>query len=279
MRVEAFFLISIWSCCFALPSPINWDQIRANNAYVKTVGNASLPVLPRVIGGEEVTPNSRPFQVALIIDGSHFCGGSLISRTFILTAAHCIEGKAYFQIILGAHNIREVEPTQVVVTSTNSIVHPRYNPVNLNNDIGLIRMPNPIVVNNNIQTIALAPSNSGSFLYDKATLSGWGRLSDSSSSIASTLHLAYLDVTDNLYCSRSYGSEVVIESTICTDGVGLFHVVGGCDGDSGSPLVIDDMQIGVVSFIANSGCERGLPTGYARVSSYTDWIVQNSDLE
>ncbi|KAJ8918099.1 hypothetical protein NQ315_011556 [Exocentrus adspersus] len=277
----AILLIASLSCCFALPpsSSIDWSKVRAKNAYVEPVSNASLPVNPRIIGGREVTPNSRPFQVALVIDGGHFCGGSLISRSYILTAAHCIEGHAYFQIILGAHNIRESESTQIVLTSTSSTVHPGYNPVTFNNDVGLIRLPNPITLNNNIQTVALAPASSGSFVDARATLTGWGRLSDSSNTVSSTLHIVDLTVMANFWCARNYGSEVVIASTICTSGVSTSGSVGGCDGDSGGPLVIEGVQAGIASFVAYTGCQNGLPTGYARITSFRSWIVENSDVE
>ncbi|MPC57182.1 Chymotrypsin BI [Portunus trituberculatus] len=46
----------------------------------------------RIVGGEEATPHSWPHQVALFIDNMYFCGGSLISNEWVLTAAHCADG-------------------------------------------------------------------------------------------------------------------------------------------------------------------------------------------
>ena len=46
----------------------------------------------RIVGGQEATPHSYPFQVALFIGEGYFCGGSIISDQWILTAAHCIDG-------------------------------------------------------------------------------------------------------------------------------------------------------------------------------------------
>lgn len=128
--------------------------------------------------------------------------------------------KAYIQVILGAHNIRELEPTQIVVTSTNIIVHPDFNPSNYNNDIGLVRFPNAIVFNSHIQSVTLPSAASGSFVDFEGVLTGWGRLSDSDTGIASNLHAVDVIVMANFWCSRSYGTDVVIDSTLCTSGVG-----------------------------------------------------------
>lgn len=55
---------------------------------------AHYSVSPRITGGAQATPHQFPYQVGLIIitsKGITFCGGSLISRTTVLTAAHCVE--------------------------------------------------------------------------------------------------------------------------------------------------------------------------------------------
>lgn len=107
-------------------------------------------------------------------------------------------------------------------------MHPDYNPVNLNNDVALIRFPGQIVFNANIQAISLAPATSGSFVDEVATLTGWGVTSDSSTSIASTLNAVDVPVMANFWCSRTYGTEVVIDSTLCTSGVGEWRELKGC---------------------------------------------------
>merc|ERR1719187_139774 len=59
----------------------------------------------RIVGGVEAQANQWPWEVALFIDDAWFCGGSLISENYVLTAAHCVDGASYFDILAGAHNI------------------------------------------------------------------------------------------------------------------------------------------------------------------------------
>ena len=43
----------------------------------------------RVVNGNNAAPNSWPWQVSLRFNNNHFCGGSLIGKDLVLTAAHC----------------------------------------------------------------------------------------------------------------------------------------------------------------------------------------------
>ena len=63
----------------------------------------------KIVGGVEATPNQWPWQVALFVDDAWFCGGSLISENWVLTAAHCVDGASYFDVQAGAHAVREDE--------------------------------------------------------------------------------------------------------------------------------------------------------------------------
>jgi len=44
----------------------------------------------RITGGSSAARGQFPWHVALIINGAWMCGGSLISSTWVLTAAHCV---------------------------------------------------------------------------------------------------------------------------------------------------------------------------------------------
>ncbi|KAJ8918106.1 hypothetical protein NQ315_011563 [Exocentrus adspersus] len=272
----------ILSLSSALPAPwLSWDKIKRGNAYVDPVSNYTIthPVDRRIIGGGEVEPHSIPYQVALLIDGRSLCGGSLISLNYVLTAAHCTINASYVELVFGAHNILINESTQLRVTSSNIINHPDFNSSNYNNDIALIQTPTPIVPNEHIQIVKLAPAYAGLYIGFAAVLSGWGTTSDSDPSIAPGLREVHFVVISNTPCAAVYGFDIIdiVDMPKVCSGYGK---VGGCSGDSGGPLVVGyyGEQVGIASFVSSRGCESTDPTVYTRVSYYRSWINENSDL-
>merc|ERR1712203_360902 len=71
-----------------------------------TPGPMALDDFEKIVGGVEATPHQFPWQVGLFFDG-YFCGGSIISSKYILTAAHCADGVYHHEVVIGAHEIRD----------------------------------------------------------------------------------------------------------------------------------------------------------------------------
>nr|XP_009247267.2 granzyme H isoform X2 [Pongo abelii] len=93
-----------------------------------------------IIGGREAKPHSRPYMafVQFLHEKSRKrCGGILVRKDFVLTAAHC-QGRS-INVTLGAHNIKEQERTQQFIPVERAIPHPAYNPKNFSNDIMLLQ--------------------------------------------------------------------------------------------------------------------------------------------
>jgi len=235
----------------------------------------------RIVGGAIATPHAHPYQVACLMTfggGTGLCGGSIITTRAILTAAHCPIGSSSTQVILGAHFINTVEPTQHRVTVPSGAgyrIHAGYNPANLNNDIAILITPAIVPLSPQIQPSALAAATAGTFAGELATVSGWGRISDGSTATSANLRWVQNNVITNAACTAVYGG-IIIPSTICISTAGG---QGTCNGDSGGPLTVGGpgsrLQIGVVSFGAAAGCELGHPAGFARVSSFAGWIGTN----
>merc|ERR1711953_232025 len=68
----------------------------------------------RIIGGEEAPKHEFPWQVSLKSLGSHICGGSIVNRNQVITAAHCCEGQLalFDRIIAGAHDRNLARPSE-----------------------------------------------------------------------------------------------------------------------------------------------------------------------
>lgn len=140
-------------------------------------------------------------------------------------------------------------------------------------------MPNAATINQFV-AISVLPvlGRSDLFVGDLATISGWGRTSDGSSATSAFLRAAQNNIVTNALCAQTFGS-IIVESTICKSTAGI---QGGCNGDSGGPLTIAEaggrLQIGVVSFGSGAGCELGFPSGFARVTSFRQWIQTTSQI-
>ncbi|XP_037774657.1 chymotrypsin BII-like [Penaeus monodon] len=223
----------------------------------------------RIVGGTEATPHSWPHQVALFIDDMYFCGGSLISSEWVLTAAHCMDGAGFVEVVLGAHNIRENEASQVSMTSTDFFTHENWNSWLLTNDIALIRLPNAVEFNDNISTVKLPSSDVA--VGTIVTPTGWGRPSDSAGGISNVLRQVDVPVMSNNDCDSVYG--IVGDGVVCIDSEGG---KGTCNGDSGGPLNLNGMTYGITSFGSSAGCEAGYPDAFTRVHYYLDWIEQKT---
>lgn len=90
----------------AFSSPIedvvNWSEVKPSEILPEGIENiidyeddAELAPSPRIVGGNIASPNSHPYIVGLLItvpQGQTWCGGSIISNQYILTAAHCVDG-------------------------------------------------------------------------------------------------------------------------------------------------------------------------------------------
>ncbi|XP_060533414.1 brachyurin-like [Cylas formicarius] len=275
----ALCFLSLLACSLAAPAEqerellldFDWANLKPLNIYRVPDGPAPQGNAPgsRIINGQIATPNSIPYIVALIINGGSFCGGSLISNTWVLSAAHCTVSANRIQVILGAHNVNSNEATQVVRNANAVRNHASYNQFNLHNDISLIQIPS-VSTSSVVQIVPLAASNAPAYSGSTAVLAGWGRTSDSSNAISPVLRRINLNVISNTLCSSTWSN--ILAHHICTSGVGN---VGACNGDSGGPLTVNGVQVGVVSF-GNNVCSAGFPTAYARVSAFRSWIQQNS---
>ncbi|KAL4646046.1 elastase 3 precursor-like [Arapaima gigas] len=240
------------------------------------------PLLSKVVGGEDARPHSWPWQISLQYSKNgnwyHTCGGTLISNEWVLTAAHCINSRNTYRVVLGKQNLKEVESGSEAIAASKLVVHEKWNPLFIRNDIALVKLETPVTFSDTILPACLPEA--GFVLPNEAPcyVTGWGRTS-TGGPIADILQQALLPVVSYAICSQPdwWGSQVK-ETMVCAGGDG---VVSGCNGDSGGPLNCrNDKDIwtvnGIVSFGSGLSCNYPKkPTVFTQVSSYIDWISTN----
>ncbi|KAH8408123.1 hypothetical protein KR222_009286, partial [Zaprionus bogoriensis] len=239
---------------------------------------ASVSIDGRITNGLTASEGQFPYQVGLSFassSGSWWCGGSIIDNQWVLTAAHCTSGASAVTIYYGATVRTSAKLTQTVASS-NFVQHANYNSIRLANDISLIKTPAVTFTSaiNKVELPGIASSYS-TYAGQKAIASGWGKTSDAATSVASTLQYETFDVVSVATCQSTYGSLIATSRVIC---IATPNKTSTCNGDSGGPLVLvsDKKLIGVTSFVSSAGCESGAPAGFTRVTSYLDWIKENS---
>ncbi|KAF7198936.1 trypsin-3 [Nothobranchius furzeri] len=217
----------------------------------------------KIVGGYECRKNSVPY-IASLNAGYHFCGGSLISSTWVVSAAHCY--KSRIQVRLGEHNIAVSEGTEQFIDSAMVIRHPSYNSYNLDNDIMLIKLNKPASLNNYAKTVSL-PSSCAS-AGTNCLISGWGNTSSSGSYYPDNLRCLDAPILSDSSCRNSYPGQIT-SNMFCAG-----FLDGGkdsCQGDSGGPVVCGSQLQGIVSW--GYGCaQRNKPGVYTKVCNFTTWI-------
>ncbi|XP_040183404.1 trypsin-3-like [Rana temporaria] len=220
----------------------------------------------KIINGYECARYSQPWQVYFTVLGDQWCGGSLISSRWIISAAHCYQPPQYLTAHLGEHDVSKQEGTEQRIRVEKAIKYSSYNSKTLDYDFMLVKLAEPAQFNQYVQPIPIATScpTVGS----QCLVSGWGNTRIIGVQYATNLQCLDLPVLSDSSCKASYPNQITT-NMFCAG-----YMEGGkdsCQGDSGGPLVCNGELYGVVSWGKNCA-ERGFPGVYNKVCIYSNWI-------
>ncbi|XP_065211798.1 trypsin-1-like [Planococcus citri] len=220
-----------------------------------------------------------PWLVSLMFADSYssFCGGVLLNRNYVLTAAHCLHRRDPSDVLirLGEYDFFEQNDTvSVDIKPSKAIVHAEYDPATKQNDIALIKLSTPTKYTDFIRPICLPTRKAKT--NQTVVVAGWGTLYYGGP-VSNVIMEVPIPVWDLENCISKY-HQPVFKTNLCAAAY-----EGGkdaCQGDSGGPLLMQHangrwVTIGVVSW--GMGCaDKDQPGVYTDVSSYLGWISNNT---
>ncbi|XP_008707035.1 chymase isoform X1 [Ursus maritimus] len=219
-----------------------------------------------IIGGTECKPHSRPYMAHLEIltPQNHLvsCGGFLIRRNFVLTAAHC--AGRFITVTLGAHNIRKKEDTWQKLEVIKQFPHPKYDDLTTRHDIMLLKLKEKANLTLAVGTLPLPPQFNFVLPGRMCRVAGWGRRQVHGEG-SDTLQEVKLRLMDPQACRHYLAFDHNLQ--LCVGNPRKRKTA--FKGDSGGPLLCAGVAQGIVSY----GQKNAKPPAvFTRISHYRLWI-------
>nr|XP_037845317.1 transmembrane protease serine 11B [Chlorocebus sabaeus] len=254
------------------------SEMLTNNCCGRQLAN-SIITDNRIVNGKNALLGAWPWQASMQWKGHHYCGASLISSRWLLSAAHCFAKKnnskdwtVNFGIVVNKpYMTRKVQ---------NIIFHENYSSPGLHDDIALVQLAEEVSFTKYVRRICLPEAKMKLSENDSVVVTGWGTL-NMNGSFPVILQEAFLKIIDNKICNAPYAYSGFVTDTMLCAGF-MSGEADACQNDSGGPLAYPDSRniwhlVGIVSW--GDGCgKKNKPGVYTRVTSYHNWIISKTRL-
>ncbi|XP_058258464.1 serine protease 27-like [Hemibagrus wyckioides] len=235
------------------------------------------PFNTRAVGDENALEGAWPWQVSLQRpgkQGGHFCGGSLINKNWVLTAAQCFssEENSAVTAYMGIQTFNGISPNQITQKVKKVVLHPNYNSTTKNNDIALLHLDASVNFTDHVRPVCLAGQGSSFPDGTIGWITGWGNVNAAVPS-PGVLQEAMVPIADAYLCDFLLNPGSITTNMICAG-----YIQGGpntCQGDFGGPMVTKMgaawIQAGITSW-GRDCAQHNSPLVYTLVSEYQIWI-------
>ncbi|XP_061444559.1 transmembrane protease serine 11A-like isoform X2 [Rhineura floridana] len=255
------------------------NAVNGENLLNSCCGTRTDRSVERIFGGNVAGEGEWPWQASLQLNGIHRCGATLISNSWLVTAAHCFRGVRDVNSWTASFGAR-LRPATMRRNLRQIIIHEHYsqNVMRHEYDIAVVQIARPVEYTTAVHRVCLPeatyyfPENTTCFV------TGYGALKDDGPSVGE-LRQTEVKIIGNEICNRREVYNGVISSGMLCAG----YLEGGsdaCQGDSGGPLVTPDSRgiwylVGIVSW-GDECAKPNKPGVYTRVTYYRDWIAAHT---
>ncbi|XP_055542961.1 serine protease easter-like [Wyeomyia smithii] len=278
------------------------STVKDKNSLLPKAPDCGTQLINRIVGGERTRITDFPWTVRIqhydrrYEEYAFHCGGSLINKKYVLTAAHCVSGIPASWTIsavrLGEWDVLSdpdcvnddndcFDPVQDIQVE-KVIVHEKLinTRLQVHNDIALLRLAKEARMSQTVQPICLPLSKEfDTRRYDGINMfvAGWGQTELETNS-RYKLVVGVKGVSQQ-HCRRQYLTANIDDRQICA---GEESGKDSCKGDSGGPLmdmVVSESSVvyylsGIVSFGKRCGM-KNVPGVYTKVNRFGEWILAN----
>ncbi|XP_077493728.1 uncharacterized protein LOC144104522 isoform X2 [Amblyomma americanum] len=230
-----------------------------------------------IVNGTAARPGQFPWMVRLSMVVTEalelFCGGAIITKRHVLTAAHCLsnnkgEMATRGHVYYGSHDVKQAKMVEI----EKMFPHLHFKRKPWTHDIAILLVKEPFQYSEYVRPLCL-PTGKLDDLSKEVVAAGWGHMKPNGSAVKG-LQYTNVKVVPGKMC-REYGENWTESQMLCTFKPGS----GVCNADSGGPLFLPQprgryVQVGIASFVAKPGCVIH-PQVFTRVDVFMPWIKKH----